>query len=80
MPVNATLDLPDKPAVRAEDDSLRAYARGHLARGEAIRLLGLRDYAELLVALGDAGLPMPLPPAQEIEKQAKAFAELWRRS
>ena len=43
-------------------DPLVSYSRGLLARDEAIRLLGLRDYAELLVALGDADLPMPLPP------------------
>ena len=43
------------------DDPLLAYSQGRLVRSEAIRLLGLRDYAELLVALGDADLPMPLP-------------------
>lgn len=36
------------------DDPLLAYSQGRLARNEAIRLLGLRDHAELLVALGDA--------------------------
>jgi hypothetical protein len=44
-------------------DPLLAYSRGRLARNEAIRLLGLRDYAALLVALEDADLPMPLPAA-----------------
>ena len=43
------------------DDPLLAYSQGRLARNEAIRRLGLRDYAELLVALGDADLPLPLP-------------------
>lgn len=54
-------------------DPLVSYSRGLLARDEAIRLLGLRDYAELLVALGDAELPMPLPPEHEIENQATVF-------
>jgi hypothetical protein len=49
-----------------------------LARQEAIRFLGLRDYAELLVALGDADLPMPLPAHQEIERQVATFAKLWQ--
>lgn len=61
-------------------DPLSAYSRGQLARDEAIRLLELRDYTELLVALGDADLPMPLPPPHEIENQAAVFAKLWRQS
>jgi len=43
-------------------------------------MLGLRDYAELLVALGDADLPMPTAPPHEIENQATIFAKLWRQS
>lgn len=61
------------------DDPLLAYSKGQLARNEAVRLLGLRDYAELLVALGDAELPMPLPPAEEIENQAVTLARLWKQ-
>lgn len=62
------------------DDPLLAYSQGRLARKEVIRLLGMRDCAELLVALGDADLPMPMPPAHDIENQAVAFAKLWRQS
>jgi plasmid stability protein len=61
------------------NDPLLAYSQGRLARNEAIRLLGLRDYAELLVALGDADLPMPLPPPHDVENQAVTFAKLWRQ-
>jgi plasmid stability protein len=67
-------------ANRISDDPLLAYSQGRLARSEGIRLLGLRDYAELLVALGDANLPMLLPPSHEIENQAVTFAKLWRQS
>lgn len=62
------------------DDPLLAYSQGRLARNEAIRVLGLRDYAELLVALGDADLPLPLPPPHDVENQAVTFAKLWRQS
>lgn len=48
--------------------ALKAYSEGRLSRDNAIQQLGLRDYAELLVALGDADLPMPLPPDDEIER------------
>lgn len=61
-------------------DPLLAYSQGRLARSEAIRLLGLRDYAALLVALGEADLPIPLPPPHDIENQAVAFAKLWRQT
>jgi plasmid stability protein len=62
------------------DDPLLAYSQGRLARNEAIRLLGLRDYAELLVALGNADLPLPLPPPHDVENQAVTFAKLWKQS
>jgi hypothetical protein len=55
-------------------------SQGRLARNEAIRLLGLRDYAELLVALGEADLPMPMPPPHEVDNQAVTFTKLWRQS
>lgn len=67
-------------APRVTDDPLLAYSEGRLARADAIRLLGLRDYAGLLVALGDADLPMPMPPQHEVENQAVTFAKLWRAS
>jgi hypothetical protein len=62
----------------AEDDPLLAYSKGLLSRTEAVRRLGLRDYADLLVALGDADLPMPLPSPHEIENQAATFVKLWK--
>lgn len=61
-------------------DHLLAYSRGELSRQDAIRLLGFRDYTELLVALGDAGLPMPAPPRHEVENQAAMFERIWRAS
>ena len=62
-----------------EDDPLLAYSKGLLSRRDTIARLGLRDYADLLVALGDADLPMPLPPPHDIENQAATFARLWRQ-
>lgn len=64
----------------AADEPLQAYSQGRLSRSDAIRLVGVRDYAGLLVALGDADLPLPLPPSHEIENQAVTFAKLWRSS
>ncbi len=60
------------------EDPLVAYSGGYLARRDASRLLGLRDYAQLLVALGDADLPLPSPSAHEIEQQAAIFENIWK--
>jgi hypothetical protein len=62
--------------VAPELDVLRAYSQGFLSRQNAIRDLGLRDYTNLLVALGDANLSMPLPSDQEIEEQTATFVKL----
>jgi hypothetical protein len=59
-------------------DPLTAYSQGRLARRDAIRMLGLRNHAALLVALGDADLPMPTGTPAEIERQAATFAAIWR--
>lgn len=67
---------PDKKPI--DDDPLLAYSKGLLSRTETVRRLGMRDYADLLVALGDADLPMPLPAAHDIENQAATFVKLWR--
>lgn len=44
----------------------------------AVEVLGLRDYAELLVMLADAGIQPPRLSDEEIEQQTEAFANIWR--
>jgi len=77
-PHRETATLSDENS--GSSNPLLAYSQGHLSRNEAIRMLGLRDYTELLIALGDQNLPMPSPPPHEAENQAAAFAKLWRQS
>ncbi|MBC2775596.1 hypothetical protein H6M51_22280 [Rhizobium sp. AQ_MP] len=55
---HTTLDQPEAFA----EDTLLAYSKGLLSGRETTRRIGLRDYVDLLVALGDADLPLPLPP------------------
>lgn len=59
---------------------LEQYSRGHLSARAAAGKLGLQDSANLLVALGDAGLPMPQPPEEEVREQASIFATLFREN
>lgn len=63
-----------------DEHPLLAYSKGLLSRSEAVKRLGLRDYAELLVALGDADLPMPLPSPDEVDRQVATFSEIWKTS
>lgn len=56
--------------------AFEGYSEGRLSREDAIQRLGLRDYAELLVALGDAGLSMPIASEAEIEAQVETFVNL----
>jgi hypothetical protein len=62
------------------DDALLAFSRGRLTKEQAMKAMGLRDYAELLVALGDADLPLPTLAPHEIENQAATFARIWGRT
>jgi len=59
---------------------LEQYSRGELPGRLAAEKLGFRSTAELLVALGTAGLPMPRPPEEEVRKQVKTFASLFREN
>jgi len=64
-------DLPNThPLVR--------YSRGQISRQVAIQRLKVRDYATLLVALGDADLPMPIPSDEQIKKEVETFRMMMR--
>lgn len=62
----------------ARSAALTQYSEGKLSARVAAELLGLRDSADLLIALGDAGLPMPQPSDEEVKEQATTFAQLFR--
>jgi hypothetical protein len=57
-------------------NTLVLFSKGLITKEEAIEKLGLHDYAELLVALGDADLPLFSLPHEEIEKQANLLADI----
>jgi len=58
-------------------DALRNYSEGRLSRGEAIQMLRIRDYAGLLVALGDAGFPSPPNSQAVVDADNNAFDIIW---
>lgn len=60
------------------NNPLVAFSEGRMSKEAAIRALGLRDYAQLLIRLGEHGLPLPKLPAHEVEAMADSFARLWR--
>jgi hypothetical protein len=61
-------------------NTLVLFSKGLITKEEAIEKLGLHDYAELLVALGDADLPLFVLPGDEIEKQANLLADILREN
>ncbi|MEW6451350.1 MAG: hypothetical protein AB1490_11900 [Pseudomonadota bacterium] len=68
------------PPATSADDPLAAFSNGRMSKDEAVKLLGLRDYSDLLIKLGEADLPLPRLPAHEIENQATTFAKIWRQA
>ena len=68
----------DKEQARA-NDALLAFSEGRMSKETAIRALGLRDYAQLLISLGERNLPLPKAPAREIESMTGAFVGLLKR-
>ena len=60
------------------EETLAAFSNGLLSRDDAVQKMGLRDYAGLLIALGDANLPMPMPSPDETQKQVEIFRTIWK--
>ncbi|WP_105429470.1 hypothetical protein [Neorhizobium sp. T6_25] len=58
---------------RPDTHPLVLYFNGQISSAVAVRSLKIRDHAALLVYLGDAGLPIPLPSEAEIEEQVATF-------
>ena len=58
-------------------EAAKAFAANSITSREALTRLGLRDYAELLVLLGDFGLAPPRPNDREVEEQAGTFERVW---
>lgn len=57
-------------------NTLVLFSKGLITKEEAVEKLGFRDYAELLIALGEVDLPIFTLPEEELEKQANLLAEL----
>lgn len=54
------------------------YSRSQISRHVAMDRMKFRDYATLLIALGDADLPMPMPSDERIDKEVEIFRMLVR--
>ena len=60
------------------NDPLVAFSKGEIDKAQAIEQSGFRDYAELLVALGDRGLDLPRLPPHEINQMTENFLRICR--
>lgn len=67
------------PEAAAPKD-LVAFAEGRMSARRAMVLLGMRDNAQLLLALGENGLQPPQLPAHQIEAMQSTFVRLLREA
>jgi len=75
MSVSMLLD-----AAKARTEALLKFSRGLLTKEQTIDAVGVRDYAELLPMLGDANIPLPSLPPEELDRQVETFVDLFRNS
>jgi hypothetical protein len=61
-------------------DALLAFSQGRMSKERAIAALGLRDYARLLLELGEHGLSPPRLPPRQIEAMQQVFVGLLREA
>lgn len=67
-------------AAKARTEALLKFSRGLLTKEQTINAVGVRDYAELLPMLGDAHIPLPSLPEEELDKQVEMFVDIFRNS
>jgi len=61
------------------DDPLVAFSEGRMTKEAAIKATGVRDYAQLLLSLGERNLPMPRLPGHEVEAMADTLVRLYQQ-
>ena len=57
---------------------LELFSLGLVSKEHAVEALGLRDYSELLIALGAEGLPLPMASEAELHAQSETFVRIWK--
>lgn len=57
-------------------DPSTVFSGGRMSKEAAIKALGLRDYAQLLLMLGERNLPLPRLPPHEVEAMVDTFVRL----
>lgn len=60
--------------------ALEQFALGLVTKEHAVEALRLRDYSELLTALGAAGFPLPTISEREMRDQVKTFCKVRKKS
>ena len=61
---------------RQAHDPLVDFSKGLVSKEKAIKEAGLRDYSELLPALGKRNLPLPTLPEKELQRMTSEFMEV----
>lgn len=61
-------------------DILSAYSHGAISSRDAISKLHFDGFRDLLIAMADAGHPLPRPPGDETEAQIAVALPLLRKA
>jgi hypothetical protein len=61
-------------------DALLEFAHGRMSKERAVLALDLRDYAQLLLALGERGLTPPRLPPEQVAAMQKIVVGLLREA
>lgn len=61
---------------RQGHDPLMDFSKGSISKEKAIKEAGLRDYSELLPALGQRNLPLPALPEKDLQRMTSEFIEV----
>jgi hypothetical protein len=67
-------------SAKARTEALMKFSKGLLTKEQTINAVGVRDYAELLPMLGDANIPSPSLPEEELDRQVEMFVDIFRNS
>ena len=57
-----------------------AFSRGEIDKAQAAEQAGVRDYAELLIALGKRGLDLPRLPPHAVDAMTENFLRVCRET
>jgi prevent-host-death family protein len=61
-------------------DPVELFCAGKISKEQAVRMMGMRDYSDLLIEIGERGLQLPKLPENEIIAMKNVFLNILKES